>query len=87
MSDEDRGGCAVQAKVSNDRAKIRELWPTPAKAWWDSADNPSIRVLKVTPRDAKYRDSPGTVIGYVKMLTAAVSDTRPEIGDSGKVRM
>lgn len=41
------------AAVSNDRAKIRELWSTPAKAWWDSADDPSIRVLKVTPKDAQ----------------------------------
>lgn len=75
------------AAVSNDRAKIRELWSTPAKAWWDSADDPSIRVLKVTPKDAQYWDSPGTVVSYVKMLVATVSDTRPEIGDTGKVRM
>ncbi|RWO69739.1 MAG: general stress protein [Mesorhizobium sp.] len=75
------------AAVSNDRAKIRELWSTPAKAWWDSADDPSIRVLKVTPKDAQYWDSPGTVVSYVKMLAAAVSDSRPEIGDTGKVRM
>lgn len=76
-----------RATVSNDRARIRELWSTPAKAWWDSADDPAIRVLKVTPADAQYWDSPGTVVSYVKMLAAAVSDTRPEIGDSGKVRM
>ncbi|RWO40354.1 MAG: general stress protein [Mesorhizobium sp.] len=75
------------AAVSNDRAKIRELWSTPAKAWWDSADDPSIRVLKVTPKDAQYWDSPGTVVSYVKMLAATVSDSRPEIGDTGKVRM
>ena len=75
------------AEVSNDRAKIKQLWSTPAKAWWDSAEDPSIRVFKVTPKDAQYWDSPGTVVSYVKMLAAAVSDVRPEIGDSGKVRM
>ncbi len=53
----------------------------------DSADDPAIRVLKITPKDAQYWDSPGTVVSYVKMLAAAVSDSRPEIGDSGKVRM
>lgn len=36
-------------EVLNDRSKIRDLWATPAKAWWDSPDDPSIRVLKVTP--------------------------------------
>ncbi|MBA3447095.1 MAG: pyridoxamine 5'-phosphate oxidase family protein [Pseudaminobacter sp.] len=76
-----------RAVVSNDREKIRELWSTPAKAWWDSADDPSIRVLKFTPKDAQYWDNPGTVVSYVKMIAAAVTDTRPEIGDHAKVRM
>ena len=40
------------AVVSNDRAKIKQLFSTPAKAWWDSADDPNIRVLKVMPDDA-----------------------------------
>ena len=42
------------AAVSNDRARIKELFSTPAKAWWDSADDPNIRVLKVTPDDAEF---------------------------------
>ena len=49
------------AVVSNDRAKIKQLFSTPAKAWWDSADDPNIRVLKITPDDAEFWDSPGTV--------------------------
>lgn len=73
------------AAVSNDRAKIRELFSTPAKAWWDSADDPNIRVLKVTPEDAEFWDSPGTVISYVKMAAAAVTGTRPDIGENRKV--
>ncbi|MEO3386299.1 pyridoxamine 5'-phosphate oxidase family protein [Mesorhizobium sp. CAU 1741] len=76
-----------RAEVSNDRAKIRELWSTPAKAWWDNPDDPSIRVLKVSPKDAQYWDSPGTVVSTVKMLAAAVSGSRPDLGDSAKVRL
>lgn len=75
------------AAVSNDRAKIKELFSTPAKAWWDSADDPNIRILRFTPDDAEYWDSPGTVISYVKMAAAAVSDTRPDIGENRKVSM
>jgi general stress protein 26 len=75
------------AVVSNDRAKIKELFTTPAKAWWSSADDPNIRVLKITPDDAEFWDSPGTVISYVKMAAAAVTGTRPEIGDNRKVSM
>lgn len=76
-----------RAAVSNDRGKIRELFSTPAKAWWDSADDPNIRVLKVTPNDAEYWDSPGTVVSYIKMAAAAATGTRPDIGDNRKVAM
>ena len=75
------------AAISNDRAKIKQLFSTPAKAWWSSADDPNIRVLKITPEDAEYWDSPGTVISYVKMTTAALTGTRPDLGDNRKVSM
>ena len=75
------------AVVSNDRGKIRELFSTPAKAWWDSAEDPNIRLLKVTPDDAEFWDSPGTVVSYVKMAAAAVTGSRPDLGDNRKVAM
>ncbi len=75
------------AEVQNDREKIHDLWATPAKAWWDNPDDPSIRVLKITPSSAEYWDSPGTVISYIKMAAAAVSSSRPDMGDNAKVEM
>ena len=75
------------AVVSNDRAKIKQLFSTPAKAWWESADDPNIRVLKITPDDAEFWDSPGSVISYVKMAAAAVTGTRPDLGDNRKVAL
>jgi general stress protein 26 len=75
------------AEISNDRELIREIWSTPAKAWWDSPDDPSVRVLKITPSSAEYWDSPGTVISYIKMAAAAVSSAKPDIGDNEKVRL
>ncbi|MGF9567689.1 pyridoxamine 5'-phosphate oxidase family protein [Neorhizobium sp. BT27B] len=75
------------AEIQNDREKIRDLWATPAKAWWDNPEDPSIRILKVTPSSAEYWDSPGTIISYVKMAAAAVSSARPDMGDNAKVEM
>jgi len=75
------------AEVLNDRRKIEELWSTPAKAWWNDPKDPNIRVLKVTPHDAEYWDSPGTVVSYVKMLAAAAMGARPAIGENRKVSM
>jgi general stress protein 26 len=73
------------AAISNDRAKIKELFTTTAKAWWDSAEDPNIRVLKITPEEAEYWDSPGKLVSYVKMAVAAVTNTRPSLGDNRKV--
>ncbi len=75
------------ATISNDRAKIKELFSTPAKAWWPSAEDPNIRVVKITPEAAEFWDSPGTVVSYVKMAVAAATGTRPEIGSNRKVAL
>jgi general stress protein 26 len=75
------------ASVSNDRARIKELFSTPAKAWWDSAEDPNIRVLRIAPEDAEFWDSPGSVISYVKMAAAAVTGKRPDLGDNRKVAL
>jgi len=76
-----------KATISNDRAKIKELFGTPAKAWWDSPEDPDIRVLKIVPDDAEFWDSPGTVVSYVKMAAAAVTGRRPDLGDNRKVAL
>jgi general stress protein 26 len=76
-----------RASVSNDREKIRELFGTPAKAWWDSPEDPPLRVLKITPVDAQYWDSPGKLRAYVRMALAAVSSARPAMGENEKVDM
>jgi hypothetical protein len=41
----------------------------------------------VTPKDAQYWDSPGTVRSYIKMAGAAVSSARPDMGENEKVSM
>lgn len=75
------------AVVSNDRALIKELWEPTAKAWWETPDNPNIRVLKVTPTEAQFWDGPGTVVSMVKMMVAAATGTKPDLGDNRKVAM
>jgi general stress protein 26 len=76
-----------KASISNDRDRIKDLFSTPAKAWWDSADDPNIRVLKITPDDAEFWESPGKVVSYVKMAAAAMAGRRPDMGDNRKVAM
>lgn len=76
-----------QARVSNDRARIKELWSPFAKAWWDSADDPDIRLVTVTPEAAEVWEGPNKLIAYAVMLTAAATGAKPPVGDHGAVRL
>jgi general stress protein 26 len=76
-----------QADVLVDLPKIRGLWGIPAKAWWNSPDDPNIRLLKVTPLDAQYSDAPGSTVAYVKMAAAALTGSRPCTSENRKVIM
>ena len=75
------------AVLSNDRERIRELWSPFAKAWWDSAEDPSIRLLTVHPERAEYWDSGHSLVASAIMLTAAVTGAKPAVGEHAKVAM
>lgn len=76
-----------QATVSQDKAKIKELWSPMVKAWWNSPDDPNIRLLTVKPEDAEFWEGPGKIVGTIKMLAAAATNSRPDYGDNRKVAM
>lgn len=74
-----------RAELSNDRQKIKDLWTGFDKAWWDSPEDPAIRLITVTPEDGELWDSPGRAVAAAKMLAAAVTNSRPDMGDNAKV--
>lgn len=78
---------AGEAEVLNDRNMIADLWESFDKAWWDDANDPQIRLLRVTPDDGEVWDSPNMLVATAKMLVAAATGAKPEMGDTAKVRM
>lgn len=78
---------AGEAEVSNDRAMIAELWEGFDKMWWDDANDPQIRVIKVTPNHGEVWDSPNMVMAGAKMLLAAATGNKPDMGETAKVEM
>lgn len=76
-----------EAEVSDNRDKIRELFTPFAKAWWDSPDDPSIRLITVRPDDAELWDSPGKLVSGIKMLAAAITGRPPNLGDNAKLKL
>jgi len=75
------------ALISNDRAKIKELWSPFAKAWWDSPDDPRIRLLTVMPGRAEFWDSGSGIAAAAVMLAATVTGSKPKVGDHATVRL
>lgn len=78
---------AGEAELSNDRAKIRALFSPFAQAWWDSADDPAIRLLTVRPAQAEIWEGPNRLVAGAIMLAAAATGKRPPVGDHGAVRL
>ena len=78
---------AGHAELSNDRAKIEELWGAFDKAWWDDASDPDIRLLTVTPETAELWDSPNKALAFTAMLASAVTGAKPKMGDNATARM
>lgn len=76
-----------EAAVSNYRARIKQLWTPFAKAWWDSADDPDIRLVTVTPQSAEVWEGPNKLVAYAVMLAAAATGAKPAVGDHGAVRL
>ena len=74
-----------KAKITNDRKMIKKLWSDFNKAWWDSEDDPAIRLLTIEPDDAEIWDSPNRLVAGFKMLAAAVTGAKPRYGDHAKV--
>jgi len=61
------------AQIVNDKAKMKALWNPLFKAWFpDGLDDPTLRLLKVTVKQAEYWDNPGgivaTIIGFAESL-------------------
>ncbi len=76
------------AQMSADRAVIRELWTTAARQFWDSADNPQIRMLRITPQEARLLDARNQAVITVRMAVggASASHRKPAEGGSAAIQ-
>lgn len=78
------------ASISEDRAKLKELWSSYVDAWFKGGpDDPEAILLAVHPERAEYWDNPNSdLIVALKMLTASATDSEPpKMGENRKVEM
>ena len=76
------------AHVSEDRAKLKELWDASAGVFMsggpDDADNV---LLQVDGATAEYWESPGKVSAAIQIAKGLVSDAQPDLGDNDTVTL
>ena len=73
------------ATVSNDCAKIKELWSVFDKIFWESPEDPSIRLITVKPDDAEIWDGVGKVRAGLAMAAKLTTGAELHMGDNAKV--
>ncbi|HYD18260.1 MAG TPA: pyridoxamine 5'-phosphate oxidase family protein [Patescibacteria group bacterium] len=75
------------AEVTNDRALIKDLWNSFYKAWWDSEDDPEIRVITFRPESGELWDGLNNLMTSGAMLVSAVTGNAPKLGENAKVNL
>ncbi len=79
---------AGEAHLSDDRAKLKELWDASADIWMEGDSNdPNAALLVVKGDTAEFWESPGKLAGAVGMVKGLVSDETPDIGDNATVQL
>jgi general stress protein 26 len=74
------------AEIMFDIDKMKELWTISAKAWWGSADNPDVRLLKITPQQAEFWDAPGNLVSNLRVAFSLMKGSPPNhTGEHQKV--
>ncbi len=76
-----------RASVSQDRAKIHELWNPMYKAWFPQGeDDPAITVLRVDITEAQYWEaSSSKLLRGLKYVAAAATGGKVDLGETGTV--
>ena len=76
-----------RARLSNDRARIKQFWSITDKAFWKDENDPAIRLLRVEPHEAEYWQGSAALVTYVKMIVARLTDRKPNLHGNEKVAL
>ena len=76
------------AHVSDDRAKLDELWDASAGAFMSGGpEDPDNVLLRIDGATAEYWENPGKVAIAVQMAKGLVTDSEPDLGDNDTVTL
>lgn len=79
---------AGTARVSDDRAKLEELWDASAGAFMSGGpEDPDNVLLRIDGDTAEYWENPGKVAIAVQVAKGLVTDGEPDLGDNDTVSL
>lgn len=74
-----------KAELSNDIAKINELWSDRFKMWFpEGKSDPSLLLLKITPEEAEYWDTPDLLLAQIITLVKNTLTGNPYVEGENK---
>ncbi len=76
-----------KAEIDDDRDRMRAMWSPWMKAWFDSAEDPDLCLIRVTVEEAEYWDTPGgKVASLISLVKGAVTGDPGDLtSDHGRV--
>jgi len=77
------------ATLSQDRAKIKELWSVMYKAWFpEGEDDPDIAVMRVEVAEGEYWEANSSkIVMGIRYVAAAVTGGQVSVGEAGHVKV
>jgi general stress protein 26 len=79
---------AGTAHVSNDTAKLKELWDASAGAFMSGGpEDPDNVLLRIDGDTAEFWESPGKVGVAIQMAKGLITDSEPDLGDNDTVTL
>jgi general stress protein 26 len=74
-----------RADIIDDKNRVKQIWSIYDKAFWSDANDPRIRILRVTPESAQFWEGAGAVVSAFRLIAASVSGERTNLGKNEKV--
>lgn len=75
------------AKISIDRAMIKELWNPGAQLYWpEGPETKSVVAIIVTPREGEYWEGNNKLVSGVKFAYGLATGSTPQMGENSKMK-
>jgi general stress protein 26 len=76
------------AKLSSDKAKIKELWSPGAQVFWpEGPEAANVVIIAVTPHEAEYWDGDNRLVSTAKFAWALATGSTISPGENEKLRL